>query len=184
EPCPLRETAMSSSTLIANVLVLATVLLVAPLGAAAAQVSRDTAGTGKEAGAIVDARACSVPFASYEDWVGFLRTRRGGSFNEAAFRSAYRPEIFARLQNGSIDCRVITYLSDGIPVQGFVVQPDRSGGRPLPAIIYNRGGNRDFGRITFANLMDFAAWAEQGFIVLASQHRGGRGTIWEDAVAR
>ncbi|HLA63445.1 MAG TPA: hypothetical protein VK610_03405, partial [Rhodothermales bacterium] len=40
----------------------------------------------------------------------------------------------------------ITYLSGGLRVAGFLVEPPGEG--PFPAVIYNRGGNRAFGSVT------------------------------------
>ena len=45
------------------------------------------------------------------------------------------------------ECYKIKYLSDGLKVVGFVVKP-KKGGLKFPVIIYNRGGNREFGKIT------------------------------------
>jgi len=132
-------------------------------------------------GHIVDRRPCALPFDSYEAWLAFLRQRHpDGNFDETKFRAAHPPAIFARLQNGGIECWAITYRSDGLDVAGYVLQPKRSDGPPLPAIIFNRGGNRDFGRLVFIDLMDFASWAQQGFVVLASQYRGTAGSAGLD----
>ncbi|MBL8480669.1 MAG: S9 family peptidase [Rhodocyclaceae bacterium] len=109
-----------------------------------------------------------------------LRSAHGESFDEAAFRAARPAAIFAQLQQGSIECHAISYRSDRETVSGFVLRPARSSAAPLPVIIFNRGGNRDFGRLVFADLVDLAAWAEQGFIVLASQYRGSSGSSGQD----
>src|SRR5690348_10353068 len=37
----------------------------------------------------------------------------------------------------------ITYLSDGLKVKGYIAVPKKPG--KYPCIIFNRGGNRDFG---------------------------------------
>ena len=127
-------------------------------------------------GRIVDQRPCHAPFATYDAWLAFVRERRATRrdvFAETAFRASYPQANFERLLDGTIECRALTYRSDGLNVAGFVLQPRGAAGRQLPAIIYNRGGNRDFGRLVFADLVDLAGWAEQGFVVLASQYRGG-----------
>jgi len=68
----------------------------------------------------------------------------------------------------------IRYLSDGLEVVGFVIKPndDRS---DHAVIIYNRGGNREFGKITYDNLSYLANLASENFVVLASQYRGNDG---------
>ncbi len=45
-----------------------------------------------------------------------------------------------------VDIYSITYLSDGLKVKGFLSIPKGKGKYPI--IIYNRGGNKNFGAIT------------------------------------
>ena len=75
---------------------------------------------------------------------------------------------------GRIDVRSITYVSDGLKVKGYLVAP-KEGGK-LPCVIYNRGGNREFGAWTdrgaALQLGRIAAW---GYLVIASQYRGNAG---------
>jgi dipeptidyl aminopeptidase/acylaminoacyl peptidase len=69
----------------------------------------------------------------------------------------------------------ITYLSDGLKINGFIVEPKE--GHHLPVIIFNRGGNGDFAKITDATLVQWVApIAREGYIVIASQYRGGSGS--------
>ena len=46
---------------------------------------------------------------------------------------------------GNVDMYEITYLSDGLKIQSFAAIPKTEGKHPV--IIYNRGGNRDFGAL-------------------------------------
>ena len=74
----------------------------------------------------------------------------------------------------SIDLFNITYESDGLKVKGLLVQPKRTG--KYPCIIYNRGGNRDFGSLKIyhaAVLM--GKLAREGYVLIASQSRGNAG---------
>ena len=68
----------------------------------------------------------------------------------------------------------ITYLSDGLKVKGFAAVPKKPG--KYPCIIFNRGGNREFGAINERMLLRFfgtvASW---GYIVVGSQYRGNDG---------
>lgn len=55
-----------------------------------------------------------------------------------------------------------------------MAKPKKEG--KYPCIIYNRGGNRDFGSLkvaTGATLMGMLA--AQGYVVIASQYRGNAG---------
>ena len=68
----------------------------------------------------------------------------------------------------------IRYTSAGIEVPGYLAMPDRP--EIVPAIIYNRGGNRQIGLINdqsaWALLGKMASW---GYVVVASQYRGTYG---------
>ncbi len=77
-------------------------------------------------------------------------------------------------RNIKTDCYKIKYLSDGLKVVGFVIKP-KAGGSKFPVIIFNRGGNREFGKITEANLKYLSYLSSEGYVVLASQYRGNDG---------
>lgn len=75
----------------------------------------------------------------------------------------------------SIEVYKITYLSDGLKIKGLLVKPKRSG--KYPCIIYNRGGNRDFGSLKVAHgALFLGPLAKEGYIVIASQYRGNGGS--------
>ncbi len=71
----------------------------------------------------------------------------------------------------SVTINHITYASDGLRVSGHLITPRATG--PHPCVIYNRGGNRDFGanspRRVALRLARFASW---GYTVIATQYRG------------
>lgn len=74
----------------------------------------------------------------------------------------------------SVDIYRITYLSDGLKVKGYMDVPKKPG--KYPCIIYNRGGNRDFGKLNIGDyLIDMAQMASWGYCVVASQYRGNDG---------
>ncbi len=75
----------------------------------------------------------------------------------------------------SIDIQAISYLSDGLKINGFVIKPKKEG--HYPCIIYNRGGNRDFGSLKIAHCVYWLArLARHGYVVIASQYRGAGGS--------
>jgi dipeptidyl aminopeptidase/acylaminoacyl peptidase len=75
----------------------------------------------------------------------------------------------------SIDVYGITYLSDGLKVNGLLVTPKAPG--KYPCIIFNRGGNRDFGALTAeVNGIRLGQIAKEGYVVIASQYRGNGGS--------
>jgi dipeptidyl aminopeptidase/acylaminoacyl peptidase len=68
----------------------------------------------------------------------------------------------------------ITYASDGLEVKGYLAVPKK--GDRLPAVIYNRGGNRSFQQITDeAAITRLGGLARSGYVVVASQYRGNDG---------
>ncbi len=85
--------------------------------------------------------------------------------------SVFKPE-YAYLD--SINIFSITYLSDGLKVKGLLVSPKN--GENLPCIVFNRGGNREFGSLKIAHAALFMGpLAKEGYVVIASQYRGVAG---------
>ena len=75
----------------------------------------------------------------------------------------------------AVNVESMTYRSDGLRVKGFVVRPKHQE-HPLPAVIWNRGGNREFGALTDEIAAYFLARiASWGYVVVASQYRGVSG---------
>lgn len=73
-----------------------------------------------------------------------------------------------------IDCYRIKYLSDGLKVVGFIVKPKKINNK-LPVIIFNRGGNREYYKISEETLRVLSYYASQNYVILASQYRGNDG---------
>ena len=75
----------------------------------------------------------------------------------------------------SIEFYSISYLSDGLKINGFLTQPKKEG--KYPAIIFNRGGNRNFGALDINSTIYLTArLAQAGYVVIASNYRGGGGS--------
>jgi dipeptidyl aminopeptidase/acylaminoacyl peptidase len=131
-------------------------------------------------GKLVEQTPYKIPVASYQEWVDGLKSRapadaRDMAFDEQTFRRNNPPELFARLQKGEgLECFKIKYLSDGLQVAGYLVKPKTIKGK-APVVIYNRGGNREFGRITLGVILELSGFAEAGFVALASEYRGNAG---------
>ncbi len=71
----------------------------------------------------------------------------------------------------SIEVYVITYLSDGLKINGLLVKPKAAGN--YPCVIFNRGGNQNFGSLTVGHaLLTMGQLAKEGYVVIASQYRG------------
>lgn len=75
----------------------------------------------------------------------------------------------------SIEIYVITYLSDGLRINGLLVKPKQKG--EYPCVIFNRGGNRDFGSLNMSHgAITLGQIAKEGYVVIASQYRGNGGS--------
>jgi dipeptidyl aminopeptidase/acylaminoacyl peptidase len=72
----------------------------------------------------------------------------------------------------SVQIYHIRYYSDSLKICGFLVQPKKPG--KYPCIIYNRGGNRDYGNLLVGTAVGLAKLASQGYVVIASAYRGNK----------
>ena len=88
------------------------------------------------------------------------------------FKDGKLQERFQYLNGVTIE--KITYESDGLKVKGYLVEP--KGKEKYPCVIYNRGGNKEFGKLSPKKavfiLARIASW---GYVVAASQYRGNDG---------
>lgn len=74
-----------------------------------------------------------------------------------------------------VEVEAITYLSDGLKVNGFLLKPPGPG--PFPSLIFCRGGSGETGSLTNAYLyLYLARYAAWGYAVIASQYRGNGGS--------
>jgi dipeptidyl aminopeptidase/acylaminoacyl peptidase len=120
---------------------------------------------------IVCAMLCSAPIsAPHGPWLESTSVTLSGTQIAALERD--EPALRAILAH--VHIQAITYLSDGLRIKGYLVAPKYSA--HLPCMIYNRGGNRDFGRWTDERVaLELAKIARWGYVVVASQYRGTAG---------
>ncbi len=90
-----------------------------------------------------------------------------------SFNNDYEKHFLQKIDMSTNDFVMykITYLSDGLKVKGYFGKP-KNLLFPHPAIIYNRGGNREFGKLTPLQLLKYIKY---GYIVIGSQYRGNDG---------
>lgn len=69
------------------------------------------------------------------------------------------------------ECHHVSYVSDGIAVSGYIIQPKVTNSRTWPAILYCRGGTGDFGVIGDLELVTLYEFAKAGYVVLATDYR-------------
>lgn len=73
----------------------------------------------------------------------------------------------------------ITYLSDGLKINGYAARPSEPG--EYPVLIWNRGGSGDRGALDdMTSYLILASTAVWGYVVLASQYRGNKGSEGEE----
>ena len=112
-------------------------------------------------------------FASYDSWLAMLSKKP--KFNAEAFTERFPKADIERRQQ-QIDCRIFVYESDGVMVEGVMLQPRATVPGKLPVVIYNRGGNAKGGLLNYGAIQAYLMpLAEQNYIVIASQYRGAAG---------
>ena len=102
------------------------------------------------------------------------------------FSKSFNPQLFITSENENIDWSEswkhldslnifnITYYSDGLKVNGYMIEPRPKG--KYPCVIYNRGGNREFGMLSGFNLaLQTSMIARKGYVIIASNYRGNGG---------
>ena len=168
-------------TAVAGLALLPVLLLCLPASRAAAQAAQ-------EDGTLVEQTPCPADTATYDRYVEAAKSFYAREV-EAAAQEGARIEAPADPTQGLLskedferqrayegfECRRITYLSDGLKVVGFLWKPKDTAGKKLPLIIYNRGGNREFGKLSPWVQRGFYPYVSNGFVVLASQYRGNDG---------
>jgi len=105
---------------------------------------------------------------------GRLVERTPYNFTDSSIADAreYMPAIDSVL--AQVKVYRITYLSDGLKVKGYIAEPAKQG--RYPGLIFNRGGNREFGKITDPQLLHYmVTMASWGYVVVGSQYRGNDG---------
>lgn len=103
------------------------------------------------------------------------------------FGRFYFPEAVyeeARTQR-DYECKHIWYISDEIPVSGYIFKPKAMKGTLWPAILYNRGGTGNFSLIDDLVRVEFYLLVNEGYVVLATEYRStgeqGRRDEWGGA---
>ena len=141
-----------------------------------------------DSGVIVEQTPCTPNSVTYEQFLERFKQRQTEDV-EAAKREGVtiKPDLrlISRLPSKDeyerrrtyvgFECQRIKYLSDGLKVIGYIWKPKNTIGKRLPLIIYNRGGNREFSKLTPWMQYGFYDFVSNGFIVIGSQYRGNDG---------
>lgn len=109
---------------------------------------------------------------------GEVLERAAVRLDEEALASLEERQPAIREILGAVELSAIVYRSDGLRVKGYLAVPKAGAGgdEKLPCVIFNRGGNRDFGALSDARAARILApLAHRGYIAVASQYRGVAG---------
>jgi dipeptidyl aminopeptidase/acylaminoacyl peptidase len=129
---------------------------------------------------ITDQKNCfRSQFTTYESWRGFMEGKRKQRIKSpeklfkamSSFDTRFGEERFNQYLN-NLSCSTFKYQVGDKEVHGYVIKPKFTD-RKLPVLIYNRGGNGNFGSVVFGSMMhNLFPIANQGFIIIGSQYRG------------
>ncbi len=124
---------------------------------------------------------CFEATPDYPRWLDSIPLRINDQpVSKAVVESLVPAKAFAYART-AFDCRVVTYASGGHTVSGYVVRlkAGATAGKS-PLLVYNRGGNGEFGKLDALQLFTkLLPLAKAGHVVVASQYRdadefGGR----------
>ncbi|WP_102797923.1 alpha/beta hydrolase family protein [Bowmanella denitrificans] len=121
----------------------------------------------------------SDKFSSYESWRGFIEQKNKAQGKSEKLIDKAMQSFDKRFSKTDFDfyrneliCSSFIYQVDGVDVFGYVIKPRNHNGK-LPVLIYNRGGNGNFGSVVFASMMhNLFPIANEGFVIIGSQYRG------------
>ncbi|MBU1435999.1 MAG: prolyl oligopeptidase family serine peptidase [Gammaproteobacteria bacterium] len=106
------------------------------------------------------------PFESYDNWISVLSKKPGFNIQ----RLPISKNQFNTFQS-TLSCHTFDYQVGKVTVQGYLIYPANTK-KPLPVVIYNRGGNTDYGMVTMGRMMnDLMPLSAAGFVVIGSQYR-------------
>ena len=153
--------------------------LAAALGPETVATSLCVSSEKREAGPITDGELLrsepwKSPFKSLDEWLAELSSRPEAKQAVQHYAALYSAADFARWQQGEIVAEKISYRNEGLAIQGFVVRPAKPGRYPI--VLFNHGGTMHWGRILFADMLEFHRLADRGYVVLASYFRGEGGS--------
>jgi len=169
-------------------IVIALLALSAPIAAGAATDAPD--------GTLLSSEACpSNPVRSHAEYLQAVRTELDKEAIAAREEGLHMPpisderlraslpgrrEVEEHLAYRGFECRVITYASGGLEIAGLLWKPKDTRGQPRPLLIALRGGNNTFGPMEPWRYWGWHEYLKAGYVVLATQYRGGPGSEGRD----
>jgi dipeptidyl aminopeptidase/acylaminoacyl peptidase len=118
-------------------------------------------------------------FSSYDSWRSFIERKRKKRVKSedkllsamASFDARFGEDKFNQYKR-NLSCQYFKYQVDGNDVYGYVIKPKLTASK-LPVLVYNRGGNGNYGAVVFGSMMrNLFPIASEGFVIIGSQYRG------------
>jgi dipeptidyl aminopeptidase/acylaminoacyl peptidase len=154
------------------------------------------AGTSAADGALLSSEPCPAnPLKNYADYISSVRATLSSEgaaareekilmpiISEERLRAALPAanEVREKLAYRGFECRIITYASGGLKIGGLLWKPLATEGKRLPLVVALRGGNNRFGPMEPWRYWGMFDFLKAGYVVLASQYRGGPGSEGTD----
>ncbi len=118
-------------------------------------------------------------FSDFSTWRGQMEKKFSKRFKTksvvkqklARFDAMFNKQAFEQFKH-TLNCYTFEYEVDEHWVKGFLIQP-KNIEKNLPVLIYNRGGNGNYGGVVFGSMMhNLFPIASEGFVIIGSQYRG------------
>lgn len=88
-------------------------------------------------------------------------------WRKISYENEIQPE-FKHIEK--LDFYFMKYKSDSLTVNGFIIEPKKEG--KYPVVIFNRGGNRSYARVTLGLMVKMLSkLAAQGYVIIGSDYR-------------
>lgn len=114
---------------------------------------------------------------NFQTWRNFIKEKNNkGTHHKKRvqmvmnwFDNRFNENDFNRYKS-KLECISFKYNVGEEIVDGFMIKP-KALSKDLPALIYNRGGNRTFSAVNFASkMLNLFPIAEKGFVIIGSQY--------------
>lgn len=154
------------------------------------------ASTNAADGTLLSSEPCPPnPVTSYADFRAAVRASLDAEADEARDENIVMPAISEARLSASLpskaevedhlayrgfECRAITYASGGLKIAGLLWKPVDTRGKQLPLLIALRGGRGTYGAMEPWRYWGWHDFLKAGYVVLATQYRGGPGSEGED----
>lgn len=129
---------------------------------------------------VLNERSCfSWVFSDYDSWRNQMKKkyeRKAKSEDIVNKKLTWFDSMFGKEKyeayKRNLDCSTFEYEVNSHLVKGYVIKP-KLAEKDLPVLVYNRGGNGNYGSVVFGSMMhNLFPIANEGFIIIGSQYRG------------